>query len=163
VEINGAARTATPTRQDRRLEPWRGNPQPPSLALPDLAGEMHDLADYRGDVVLINFWASWCPPCVHEMPSMQRLENALGDGPFRILAVNLGEDENTVVEFLERIQVDFTILMDPANQAVRTWNVLAYPTSYVIDRSGSVRYALFGAIEWMEPEVIAVFEELMAE
>ncbi|OOG27115.1 alkyl hydroperoxide reductase [Thioalkalivibrio denitrificans] len=163
VDIEGAARTATPTRQDRRLEPWRGNPEAPPLELPDLAGTLHDLAGYRGDVVLINFWASWCPPCVHEMPSMQRLEDALGDGPFRILAVNLGEDEDTVVEFLERIQVDFTILMDPDNSALRHWNVLAYPTSFVIDRAGEIRYALFGAIEWMEPEVIKVFEDLMAE
>lgn len=163
VALTGEARAATPTRQDRRLEPWRGNPEAPPLSLPDLAGEMRELGDYRGDVVLINFWAGWCPPCVREMPSMQRLEGHLGDGPFRILAVNLGEDEDTVRAFLERIDVDFTILMDPAGRALRDWNVLAYPTSYVIDRDGKIRYALFGAIEWMEPEVVAVFEELMAE
>ncbi|WP_422126795.1 redoxin domain-containing protein [Thioalkalivibrio sulfidiphilus] len=163
VDLPGEARTATPTRQDRRLEPWRGNPEPPSLVLPDLDGKTHDLADYQGTVVLINFWASWCPPCVHEMPSMQRLEDSFEGRPFTILAVNLGEDEATVLPFLERISVDFTILMDPAGQALRNWNVLAYPTSYVIDRQGRISHALFGAIEWMDPEVIAVFEDLMQE
>lgn len=77
--------------------------------------------------------------------------------------MNLGEDEATVLPFLERISVDFTILMDPAGQALRNWNVLAYPTSYVIDRQGRISHALFGAIEWMDPEVIAVFEDLMQE
>jgi thiol-disulfide isomerase/thioredoxin len=161
--LTGEARTATPTRQERRLEPYRGNPEAPPLALPDLAGEMRDLDEFRGEVVLINFWASWCPPCVHEMPSMQRLEDSLEGRPFRILAVNLGEDEETVHAFLERINVDFTILMDPVGRALRDWNVLAYPTSYVIGRGGEIRYALFGAIEWMDPEVIAVFENLMRE
>jgi thiol-disulfide isomerase/thioredoxin len=163
VDLPGEARTATPTRQERRLEPWRGNPQAPPLALPDLAGKTHDLEDYEGQVVLINFWASWCPPCVHEMPSMQRLEDRFEGRPFRILAVNLGEDEETVHAFLGRIGVDFTILMDPAGRALRDWNVLAYPTSYVIGRHGDIRYALFGAIEWMEPEVITLFDGLMNE
>jgi len=163
TELPGEARSATPTRQDRRLEPWRGNPQAPSLTLPDLMDREHDLADYRGQVVLINFWASWCPPCVHEMPSMQRLEDSFEDRPFTILAVNLAEDEDTVRAFLERIGVDFTILMDPAGRALRSWNVLAYPTSYVIDTQGEIRYALFGAIEWMDPEVIQVFEALLEE
>jgi len=163
ADLPGEARSATPTRQDRRLEPWRGNPQAPSLRLPDLMDNDHDLADYQGQVVLINFWASWCPPCVHEMPSMQRLEDSFEGRPFTILAVNLAEDEDTVRAFLDRIGVDFTILMDPAGRALRNWNVLAYPTSYVIDTKGEIRYALFGAIEWMDPEVIQVFEALLEE
>ncbi|HSP00462.1 MAG TPA: TlpA disulfide reductase family protein, partial [Thioalkalivibrio sp.] len=94
---------------------------------------------------------------------MQRLEDSFEGRPFTILAVNLAEDEDTVRAFLDRIGVDFTILMDPAGRALRSWNVLAYPTSYVIDTQGEIRYALFGAIEWMDPEVIQVFEALLEE
>jgi thiol-disulfide isomerase/thioredoxin len=156
-------RLATATRQDRRLEPVHARPEAPPLRLPSLEGEPHDLSDYRDEVVLINFWASWCPPCVHEMPSMQRLEDRLRDQGFRILAVNLGESEEAVRAFLQIIRTGFTILLDPSKESLNDWRAMAYPSSYVVDRAGRLRYSLFGAIEWNEPDVVAQISALLAE
>lgn len=160
---DGQLRAATPTRQDRQLQPIHQTPDAPRLQLPDLEGRLHDLQDYRGEVVLINFWASWCPPCVYEMPSMQRLEDRLREQGFRILAVNVGESEETIRDFLERVATEFIILLDPEKESLRDWRAMAYPTSYIVDREGRLRYSLFGAIEWNEPGVIAQISKLLDE
>lgn len=156
-------RLATPTRQERLLEPLYTRPEAPPLRLPDLEGELRDLTDYRGEVVLINFWASWCPPCVREMPSMQQLEDQLRDQGFRILAVNLGESEATIRAFLERVATDFTVLLDPQRISLEDWRALAYPSSYVVDREGRLSHSLYGAIEWHEAGVVAQIQELLDE
>ncbi len=156
-------RLATPTRQERLLEPLYTRPEAPPLRLPDLEGELRDLANYRGEVVLINFWASWCPPCVREMPSMQQLEDQLRDQGFRILAVNLGESEATIRAFLERVATNFTVLLDPQRVSLEDWRALAYPSSYVVDREGRLSHSLYGAIEWHEAGVVAQIQELLDE
>ena len=154
----------TPSGSDAQLNTLNEPVAAPALERPDLAGDFHRLEDYRGEVVLINFWASWCPPCVHEMPSMQLLEDELREEGFRILAVNLGEDEDTIRRFIEEeVQTEFTILLDPEQDSLDDWRAMAYPTSYVVDREGRLRYYLFGAIEWTEPGVIDQIRELLGE
>ena len=154
----------TPSGMDVRLDTLEDPAPAPPLARPDLDGHQHRLEDYRGEVVLINFWASWCPPCVHEMPSMQLLEDELRDEGFRILAVNLGEDAATIRQFVEEeVRTEFTILLDPERESLNDWRAMAYPTSYVVDRQGRLRYYLFGAIEWTEPGVIEQIRELLDE
>ena len=91
---------------------YRDNRPLPALELPDLGGRPHRLSDYRGQVVLVNFWASWCPPCLAEMPSMQRLSEALKGRPFKILAVNLEESKSTVWKFRKLLNVSFSTLLD---------------------------------------------------
>lgn len=159
-------KTAAPTDAagpKRGLQPYRGQASPPALALPDLDGRRHTLADYRGRVVLINFWASWCPPCVHEMPSMQRLKEKLAGRPFSILAVNLGEDGRTIGAFLKQARVDFTVLQDRDGAALKQWQVFVFPTSYIVGRDGRIKYALFGEYEWDQADALAVFERLLAQ
>ncbi|MCG6871077.1 MAG: TlpA family protein disulfide reductase [Gammaproteobacteria bacterium] len=150
--------------QLRGILPHRGDPQPPRLVLPGLGGGEYDLARYRGDVVLVNFWAGWCPPCIEEMPSMQRLHQRLAGRPFRILAVNMAEDPATINAFLRTIvKVDFRILLDRDGEALKRWKVLAFPTSYLIGPGGKIRFSVFGSYEWDQPEALRAIEALMGE
>jgi len=129
------------------LKPWSGGATPP-LALRDLQGKEHKLADYRGKVVVLNFWATWCDPCREEMPSMQRLQDKLADKPFVILAVDYGEGAPRVSEFLKKIPVRFTVLLDRDISAATAWKVKVLPTTMVIDPQQRVRYVAVGDIGW---------------
>jgi thiol-disulfide isomerase/thioredoxin len=133
---------------------------PPPLVLKDLSGGSHDLSAYRGKVVLVNFWASWCPPCRAEMPSMQRLKQIMTGRPFVILGVGSGEEASDFAKFLDVVKVDFTVLPDPDNAVTKRWKVYGLPTSFLLDAEGRVRYALTGPTEWDEKETLLLIESL---
>ena len=143
------------------LQPYEGHSESPALDLPDLGGRQHSLDSYRGQVVLVNFWASWCPPCLMEMPSMQRLATALQDRPFRLLAVNVKESRAKAWKFLKLLNVSFTTLLDSEGEAAEAWDVQIYPTSYLIDADGRMRYVAYGPVEWDSDAVIQRIEALM--
>jgi thiol-disulfide isomerase/thioredoxin len=134
---------------------------PPSLVLKDLKGKSYNLAAHKGKVVLVNFWATWCPPCIEEMPSMQRLKEKMAGRPFVMLGVNSGEPRTDVDEFLKRIKVDFTILLDSDSSVTRRWKVFGLPTSFLVDRQGKVRYTLTGTTEWDSKDSVALIEGLL--
>lgn len=149
---------------ENKLRPYKGNPVPPPLKLTDLDGKVHDLADYKGKVVLVNFWASWCPPCVKEMPSMQRLKEKMAGKPFVILGVNLAEPEQEVRDFLAtKVQVDFPILMDRDGAVLKAWKVFVFPTSLIVGPDGMVRYGLYGEFEWDTEQVLRILERTTLE
>ena len=134
------------------------------LALPDLNGKPHSLADYKGKVVLVNFWATWCPPCRAEMPSMQRLKEHMAGKPFVILAVDMAESEAEVRSFLKELKpakIDFTILMDKQGKTIKEWKVSVFPTSYIIDTEGVLRYSLLGGTEWDEYDTVHKIQALL--
>ncbi|HEY9148501.1 MAG TPA: TlpA disulfide reductase family protein [Gammaproteobacteria bacterium] len=134
----------------------------PDFSLTDMQGKSHKLGDYRGKVVMVNFWATYCGPCIKEMPSMQRLKEKLSDRPFAILAIDMAEERATVEAFLQKhnIQVNFPILLDPEGGVVESWMITAVPTTFIIDPQGEIRYALFGGIEWDKPDVIETISGL---
>jgi len=151
-------------KRDHILTIYKGDPKPPALVLPGLQGKPLGLKDYPQHVVLVNFWASWCPPCVHEMPSMQRLADHFRSKPFTILGVNMAEDKTTVTQFLQqRVHVNFPILLDRDGKALKAWRVFAFPTSYVIDKQGRIRYALFGGIDWDSEDIKRTLVQLFDE
>ena len=145
------------------LLPHEGMPEPPSLELPDLGGQRHTLDAYRGQVVLVNFWASWCAPCLVEMPSMQRLKTAMAGRPFDILAVNVKESKSKAWKFTKLLNVSFTTLLDADGAVAEAWDVSFYPTSYLIDGEGQIRYRAYGAIKWDDEATRELIEELMPD
>ena len=144
------------------LKPWSGGATPP-LALRDLQGKEHRLSDYRGKVVVLNFWATWCVPCREEMPSMQRLQDKLAGKPFAILAVDYGEGPARVRDFLKKVPVRFTVLLDRDTSAASAWKVRVLPTTLVIDPGQRIRYSVIGDLEWDSPAVEGAIRKLLPQ
>jgi len=144
------------------LKPHRDTPAP-ALALKDLGGKTHDLKDYRGQVVMVQFWASYCAPCIKEMPSVERLKHQLAGRPFVILAVNMGESLPEVRAFLKKVAVDFNILLDDSGQAIADWKVFVAPSTFLVDAQGKIRYTLQGGAEWDAPEPMQAIAAMLAE
>ena len=144
------------------LKPWAGGPAP-ALVLKDLKGDLHRLGDYRGKVVLINFWATWCGPCRDEMPSIQRLKEQLAGRPFAVLAVNLDEPESRIRKFLSQEKLDLPILLDVGKKAARAWQARILPASFVVGPDGKVRYSLVGEVNWDNEHIVARISELLPD
>lgn len=123
------------------------------------------LSDYRGKVVLINFWATWCPPCVREMPSMERLQQRLGDDGFKVIAVNQMENPDDVFAFTGQLELypTFDILFDQNSKVSQAYAVRGLPTTYLIDKKGNIRYRAVGGREFDHDEVIKIIKKLIAE
>ncbi len=140
--------------QATNLKPVKGKVAAPALVLQDLQGKTHDLKDYKGQVVLVQFWATYCGPCRQEMPSMNKMKTKMGDVPFKILAVDMGETEAEVKQFVDEVKPEFTILMDEDGQSIGDWKVFAAPSNFIVGPEGNIRYTLFGGVEWDSDELI---------
>ena len=133
------------------------------FTLPDLDGKPVKLSDYRGKVVLVNFWATWCPPCRREMPSMERLSQQLKGQPFVILAVNQQEEADQVFAFTGQLEPapTFPILFDRNSTVSHAWNVLGLPASFIVDKQGRVAYRAMGGREFDHPEIEQTIRALL--
>ena len=135
----------------------------PEIALEDLTGNKVSLSSYRGSVVFLNFWATWCAPCRVEMPSMERLYQQLKDDQFVILAVDLQETGETVREFADELGLTFPILLDSMGIAGAGYGVSGIPTTYLVDKEGRLVARLIGSREWDTTGTLEILRELMEE
>lgn len=133
----------------------------PELTARDLSGTPKTLADYRGKVVLLNFWASWCTICLQEKPSMERLRVKMAGRPLVIVALASAEAPEEVKAYLSRTKLGFPVLLDPDGSNTKRWKVFALPTSFLLDAEGRVRYVLTGPTEWDEGEALRVVESML--
>lgn len=133
-------------------------PSPP-LALKDLAGEMHTLADYKGKIVIVSFWASWCRPCLEEIPSLVALKEKY-QGQLEILAANILEDKETIDKFTKSMKINFPILQAKDAQEIEAWKVYVYPSNFILDKKNKLRYAVTGAIDWQTDEVSNILADM---
>ena len=141
-------------------------PQPAkNFSFKDLDGKTRSLSDYRGKVVLVNFWATWCPPCRREMPSLERLNQKLQGEPFIILAVDQWESYDLVFAFTGQLdpQPTFPILFDSKSQASKQWDVKGLPASFIVDKQGRVVYRAMGGREFDHPEIEQLIRKLLKE
>ncbi len=138
-------------------------PPAPQIELRDIGGRTHRLSDLRGKVVLVNFWASWCPPCRAEMPSLQRLWDRLKHTDFVVLAIAAGENKRDVAGFYFSLpaRLTFALLPDPDLDATQYWPVRGLPASFVIDARGRVTYVAHGARRWDSPHILALLRTLI--
>jgi len=128
--------------------------QAPAFKMQDMEGNTHHLADYAGKPVIINFWATWCPPCREEMPSMQRAWEQLRQEGIAMLAVNVGEDEVRVFTFMADYPLDFPILFDRDSAVLNAWPVKGLPTTFVLDPQGRIVYRAVGGRVWDDPGLL---------
>jgi len=133
------------------------------FSLPDFRGQVHSLPEYQGKVVLVNFWASWCPPCIYEMPELTRLKQQLADRPFEIIAINVGEKKYKVRKFTKVIGFKLPVLLDTSNEAFGDWGVKTLPTSFLVDANSRIRYRIRGNPGWENEQTLAAIEKLFSE
>jgi len=112
----------------------------PGFSLNSLAGEQGALSQYKGQVVMVNFWATWCGPCQQEMPLLDQMYKKYKPAGFTLIGVNVDKEAPAVKELLARKPVSFPILLDPANQVSKAYHVDEMPSSVIIDRKGAIRY-----------------------
>jgi peroxiredoxin len=134
----------------------------PSFSLPSLDdGSIVSLADVEGQVALVNFWATWCKPCEDEMPAMENLHQRLADKGFALLAVSVDESRQDVADFRERLGISFPILLDPGQDAARSYQTTGFPESILVDSDGVIVERYVGPREWDHPDYVARVQRLM--
>lgn len=138
----------------RAMGPQLLSTRAPDFALPDLDGKKRRLSEFAGKVVLLNFWATWCPPCVEELPSMIRLQQRMSGEDFVLLTVSVDDSAEVVRDFLSRhrgVIGAMKVLIDPSRKIPRSYGTEKFPESYLIDENGVVRYRFINKRNWASP------------
>ncbi len=149
------------TAQAAEVRTWKGGPPPP-LELKDLGGNPKSLGDWRGKVVVVNFWATWCEPCIEEMPSLQRLGERHASKGLAVMGVNLAEGEARIRSFMDKHGVNMTVLLDRDGIAKKDWKVRGVPATYVIGRDGRIRFSIVGQVDFADPAIEGRIVALLA-
>jgi len=148
---------------DISLKKYQGGRDVPPLDLIDMRGKRSIRNDYKGKVTVVNFWATWCPPCVEEIPMLNRLSEKMAGVDFELLSVNFGQEKSTISDFLKKVNVEFPVLLDEGGKTAGEWNTIVLPSTFVIGPDGKFSYAVNAAIEWDSPEVVKALKKLAAK
>ena len=144
------------------LKRWKGKPAAPAIDLMKTDGTPLSLQQLRGKVVLVNFWATWCEPCIREMPSLQHLRDQLQADGFEVLAVNYQEGPARINAFVENLNLTLPVVRDTDGSVARAWGARVFPANYVVDRAGNIRHSMSGAADWTSPQLISTIRTLLA-
>lgn len=136
------------------------NLETPALNLKDLDTKGHKLTDYKGKIVIVSFWASWCRPCLEEIPSLVKLKEENKD-TLEILAVNIREEKDVIKHFTQNMNINFPIVRDMTSESVKDWNVYVYPSNFIVDKTGKIQYAATGAMDWQDEEINTLLKDLI--
>jgi len=142
------------------ITPLTNKPAAVNFKLLDMDGKTHQLSDYKGQPIIINFWATWCPPCREELPSMNRAWAKVKSQGIAMIAINVGEDEDTIFTFTGDYPIDFTILLDQSGEIINQWPIKGLPTTFVIDPQGRIVYRAIGGREWDSEELLNIVRAL---
>jgi peroxiredoxin len=143
------------------LKRWKGKPAAPAIDLMTTDGRPLSLQALRGKVVLVNFWATWCEPCIREMPSLQRLRDQFHTEGFEILAVNYQEGPARINSFVEKLQLSLPVVRDTDGSVARAWGARIFPANYLVDRAGNIRHSMTGAADWTSPSLVSTIRALL--
>jgi peroxiredoxin len=148
------------TNVKQTLTSVAGNPDAPDFNLEDQNGKFLKMSDFKGKVVIVNFWATWCPPCRKEMPSMQRAWEILKDEDIMMLAINVGEDSDQIFAFTAEYPVEFPLIMDTDSSVVRQWKVRGLPTTFIVSPAGKIVYQAIGDRDWDSAKILQQIRKL---
>jgi len=143
-----------PALAEESLTELTDKPLAKAFELMDMDGNKVKLSDFLGKPVIINFWATWCPPCRAELPSMNRAWTKVKDKGVAMLAINVGEDEETIFSFMADYPIEFKVLLDQTGDIVSQWPIKGLPTTFVLDPQGRLFYRAIGGREWDSEELI---------
>lgn len=144
----GAMGSVPAWAKDFEVSRWPAGEPVPAFQATDLSGKTWRLADLRGRAVLLNFWASWCPPCRAEMPSLQDMAAFYGPGEIVVLTINFKESRGTAARFARASALDLPVLLDPHGDIARQWGVHVFPTTVLIDAAGRPSAVVRGGVDW---------------
>ncbi len=134
----------------------------PQFSVKDRSGQLHSLNDFRGKVVLVNFWATWCPPCIEEMPSMDSLQKTLDQEKFSIIAISVDDSWDSVDTFIKSSDLDLNIYSDFEGKVAKLYGTHKVPETYILNKEGIVVRKILGEIDWTSPKVLSYLKELGA-
>jgi len=146
--------------QSRQAHPPEVGEAAPDFTLPGLSGRSISLRDFRRGVVVVNFWATWCPPCIEETPSLKKFADQLGSAGVTVIGVSVDQDAQALRKFVTSAQLTFPIARDQDQSVSSRYGTSKFPESYVIDPEGRIAKKIVGAIDWQDPRIVAFVRNL---
>ena len=154
-------RSKTGSGIDVYLKKFKGAMSPITINLVDVYDNLVVKKDFKNQITLVNFWATWCGPCVEEIPSLNRLNEKMQGKPFELISINYAEDKDKIARFMKEVNVEYPVLLDNDGDFAKQWKVITYPSTFVIGMDGKIKYGVNAAIDWDSPELIQKIESLM--